>query len=94
VSGPETIAIVRDLFLIVAAGVFVVLFIPAAILYFRLLRSLDRTARNLENISSTVLNDVVRPLSSLTGLVELVNRIVGLVLQRRSPERSGDDGTE
>lgn len=91
-TGPDTVAVIRDLFVIVAAGVFVALFIPGAILYFRLFRSLDRSARNLENITSTVLNDVVRPLSSLSGLMEIVNRIVGLVRQRWSPERSAEDG--
>ncbi len=93
-SGPETVAVIRDLSIIAAAVVFVVFFVPGALLYFRLFRSLDRTARNLESITSTVLNDLVKPLSSLSGLLEVVNRIVGLVRQHWSPERSAEDGKE
>ena len=92
-SGPETIAVIRDLSIIVAAVVFIMVFVPAGILYFRLYRSLSRVGRNMENITSTLLETVVRPLTTLTSLLEVVNHIVGLV-QRRSPERSVEDGKE
>ncbi|HLF05454.1 MAG TPA: hypothetical protein VI855_09595 [Dehalococcoidia bacterium] len=92
-SGPETIAVIRDLSIIVAAVVFIGIFVPAGILYFRLYRSLSRAGRNMENITSMVLESVVRPLTSLTSLLEVVNHIVGLV-QRRSPERSVGDGKD
>ncbi len=91
-SGPETVAVIRDLSIITAAVVFIGVFVPAGIMYFRLYRSLARTAENLEGISSAVKNGLVRPLSSLSGVMELIDRIVGLVQRRRAPERSDTDG--
>ena len=91
-SGPEVIAVIRDLSIIAAAAVFIAIFVPAGILDFRFHRSLSRTAQNLEGISGTVLNGLVRPLSSLASLMDLIDRIAGLVQRRQPPERSDGDG--
>ena len=85
-NGSETIAAIRDLSIIIAAWVLVVVIIPAGIFYIRWCLSLGQVDRNLENIISTVLEIVVRPLTTLTSLLEVVNHIVGLV-HRRSPAR-------
>jgi hypothetical protein len=52
VREPETIAVIRDLSIIVTAGVFVIILVPAGILHFRLYRSLSRADCSMENITS------------------------------------------
>lgn len=94
VDAAQQIALIRDLFLIAASIVFMVIAVPVAVLYFRMFRTMHRAAQNLESISSTVLDQVVRPLSSLAALMGLVERLVGLVLKRPSPERSEADGKQ
>lgn len=90
----ETIAIIRDLFIIAAAAVFIAVFIPIGILFLRMAKPLIRAADNLENISSTVLNQVIKPLSTLGGLLEFINRILGQWRERTAPDRSKGDGQE
>lgn len=85
-SGPEIIAVIRDLAIIVTAVVFIALLVSAGILGFRLYRLVSRVGRNVDNITRVLLESVVRPLTTLPSVLEVVNHIVGLV-RRRSPEK-------
>ncbi|PKB83187.1 MAG: hypothetical protein BZY88_02510 [SAR202 cluster bacterium Io17-Chloro-G9] len=80
----DSIAIIRDIFLIVSAGVLVVAVVLGGLVAFRLYRSIQRTAQNVEAISGVLLESVARPLSHLPTLVELGRTALGWVQEYRA----------
>ena len=86
-----TLAVIRDIFIIVASGVFVLVLLVAGWLAFGLYRPLRRAARNLEGLSEIIVNRVVGPLSNLPSLAEVAKNVMGLVQQYRAGERRNDD---
>ncbi len=80
---PTKIAIIRDLFLIVSAGIFIGVLLMTGLLllrvYRRLYPALQRTTENLEASSNVILGLLTHPLNFVTSIMDSVNRVVGLV---------------
>ena len=88
----EAVALIRDLFVIVATGVFAIVALVAGLLFFMVFQSVRRATRNAEEISSIILNRVVKPLGSLTtAFDEVVARVLGMIQEYRSKERRNED---
>ena len=85
------VALIRDLSIIVATGVISLAILVVGLLFFLLYRSIRRTTRNLEEISSITLNKVAKPLSSFSTLLEAMNHVLGWVQQYRSQERRSEN---
>ena len=66
--------------------------VVGSFLVFGLLRSLQRTARTVEEVSGIIVNKVARPLSNISALAEVARTVLGLVQQYRSRERRNEDG--
>jgi hypothetical protein len=66
--------------------------VVVGLLVFRLLRSVRRIIRNVEEVSSIIVNRVARPLSNFPGLADMARTVMGLVQQYRSRERRNEDG--
>ena len=60
-------------------------------LAFGLFRSVRRTVRNVEEVTSIIVNRVAKPLSNLPALADVVRTVLGLVQQYRSRERRNED---
>ena len=93
-SAAETIALIRDLVIIISALVITIVAVLVGILLFRIYRPVRSAARNLDNASNLVLHGLVRPLNSLAALVELVNRGLAMVEDFKSRNRGQEDGEE
>lgn len=61
-------------------------------LAFGLFRSIRGTVRNVEAVSSIIVNKVARPLSNVPALADVVRTVLGLVQEYRSRERRKEDG--
>ncbi len=85
------IALIRDILIIVASGIFILILVGVAFILLRLYPSIRRITRNVEESSNILLNVVSKPLNLVTAIVELVNRVTGLVSQFRSRERRNED---
>jgi hypothetical protein len=85
------IALIRDILIIVAAGIFILILLVVAFILLRLYPSIRRITRNVEESSNILLNVVSKPLNLVTAFLELVNRVTGLVAQFRSRERRNED---
>ncbi len=87
----ETIALLRDLFIIVASGLFIVIFLGTGIGAFVLFRRVSRILKNVEHITGDVKQisgtaaETASKLSGViaTGLEILLTRLLGL-LNRKS----------
>ena len=80
----DTLATVRDIFLIVAAGLFIVVVLAGGVMAFRLYRLVRSSVRNMEEFS----RKVVRPLSNI---VEKAGPVIRFVQTLRSGERRSED---
>ena len=96
----ETIAVLRDLFIIVASGLFVLVFLGLGIAGFILFRKISKILKNVEHItgdvkqiSGTAANTAAK-LSGViaAGLEVLLTRLLGLLKAKKSDgeERDGD----
>ena len=83
---------IRDIFIIVFTGVFTLVLLVGIFLAFGLFRSVRRTVRNVEEVTSIIVNKVAKPLSNLPALADVVRTVLGLVQQYRSRERRNEDG--
>ncbi|PKB78717.1 MAG: hypothetical protein BZY88_17035 [SAR202 cluster bacterium Io17-Chloro-G9] len=83
----ETIAAIRDLAIIVLAGVAVLVFLLGGFSLYRISRSAHRTAQNVEAISVILLESVARPLSNIPTILETGKNVLGWVQQYLSNER-------
>lgn len=86
-----TIAIIRDLFIIVFTGTFTLVLLVTWLWMFRLNRSVHQAGKNLEEISSIVLNRVARPLGTLPPLMDVFKYVLGWIQEYRSRERRDED---
>ncbi len=80
----ETIALIRDIFLIVASGFFIGMVLVGGVMALRLYRSVRRSVRNVEEFS----RNVVRPLSNI---VEKAGPVIRLLQRLRSGDGRSDD---
>jgi hypothetical protein len=85
------IPLIRDILIIAAAGIFIIILLVVAFILLRLYPSVRRITRNVEESSNVLLNVVSKPLNLVTAFLELVNRVMGLVEQFRSRERRNED---
>ncbi len=94
----DKIALIRDIFIIVNSGVFIIILIGLGVVVFRVYRqfypSVLRTSRNLEEGSGILLNLVSQPMNLIGSVVELLNRLWGLVENFKNRERRNDDDEE
>lgn len=91
----EKIALIRDIFIIVNSGVFIIILLGAGYALFRAYRQLYpsvlRTTRNLEESSNIVVNILSQPVNLITTLLEVTNRVWGTVEQFIKRERRNED---
>ena len=94
----EKIALIRDIFIIVNSGVFIIILIGLGVVVFRVYRqfypTVLRTSRNLEEGSGILLNLVSQPMNLIGSALEVINRVWGLVENFKNRERRNDDGEE
>ncbi len=94
----EKIALIRDIFIIVNSGVFIIILIGLGVVTFRVYRqfypSVLRTSRNLEEGSGILLSLVSQPVNLIGSALEMVNRVWGLVENFKNRERRNDDDEE
>ena len=87
----ENIAVVRDLFVIAASGVSIVVLLGIGYALLRLYPTIKRTTRSVEQSSGIIYNIVSQPLNLIGAVVELINRGLGMVDQFRKRERREKD---
>ncbi len=91
----EKIALIRDIFIIVNSGIFIIILLGAGYVLFRVYRQLYpsvlRTTRNLEESSNIVVNILSQPVNLITTLLEVTNRVWGTVEQFIKRERRNED---
>ena len=80
----ETLAIIRDIFLIVATGLFIVILLVGGVMAFRLYRSVRRSVRNVEEFSRKVLG-------TLSDILDKAGPVIRLIQRLRSGERRSED---
>ena len=89
------IALIRDIFIIVNSGIFIIILMGAGYVLFRVYRQLYpsvlRTTRNLEESSNIVVNILSQPVTLITTLLEITNRVWGTVEQFIKRERRSED---
>ncbi len=89
------IALIRDIFIIVNSGIFIIILLGAGYVLFRVYRQLYpsvlRTTRNLEESSNIVVNILSQPVNLITTLLEVTNRVWGTVEQFIKRERRNED---
>ena len=91
----DKIELIRDIFIIVNSGVFIIILIGLGVVVFRVYRqfypSVLRTSRNLEEGSGILLNLVSQPMNLIGSALEMINRVWGLVENFKNRERRKDD---
>ncbi len=91
----EKIALIRDIFIIVNSGVFIIILIGLSVVVFRVYRqfypTVLRTSRNLEEGSGILLNLVSQPMNLIGSALEVINRVWGLVENFKNRERRNDN---
>ena len=91
----EKIALIRDIFIIVNSGVFIIILIGLGVVAFRVYRqfypSVLRTSRNLEEGSGILLSLVSQPVNLIGSTVDMINRVWGMVENFKNRERRNDD---
>jgi hypothetical protein len=94
-STAETIALIRDISIIVASGIVALVFLLVGFIllrvYLQLYLTLRRAARKFEQSSDIILNVVSQPLNLASAIVDLVSRVLGVVEQFRNKYRRKDD---
>jgi hypothetical protein len=94
-STTETIALIRDISIIAASGVVILVFLAAGFIllrvYLQIYLTLRRAARKFEQSSDLILNVVSQPLNLVSAIVDLGNRVLGVVEQFRNKDRRKDD---
>lgn len=93
-SAAEIIAVIRDIFVIVASGVSILILLGVGYIMLRLYPSIRRTTQNVEQSSSIIHNIVSQPLSLIGAVVELLNRGLGMLDTFRKRERRNEDGED
>ena len=90
-SFADNIGVVRDLFVIVASGISIVVLLGVGYAILRLYPTINRTTKNVEQSSSVIYNIVSQPLNLIGAVVELINRGLGMIDEFRKRERREKD---
>ncbi|PKB64805.1 MAG: hypothetical protein BZY80_01660 [SAR202 cluster bacterium Io17-Chloro-G2] len=90
----ETIAAIRDLSIIVLTGVAVIVLLMGGLSFYRLSRSVQRTARNVEAISEILLDSVARPLRNIPTILESGKNVLGWVQEYLSKDRRNEQNDD
>ncbi len=90
-SFAENIGVVRDLFVIAASGVSIVVLLGVGYALLRLYPTIKRTTKSVEQSSSVINNIVSQPLNLIGAVVELINRGLGMIDEFRKRERREKD---
>ena len=90
----ETIAAIRDLSIIVLAGVVVIVLVVGSVSANRLSRSVNRTAANVEAISVILLESVAKPLRNIPLILDTGRSVLGWVQEYLSKERRNEQDDE
>jgi len=90
----ETIAAIRDLSIIVLAGVVVIVLVVGSVSANRLSRSVNRTAANVEAISVILLESVAKPLRNIPTILDTGRSVLGWVQEYLSKERRNEQDDE
>ena len=90
----ETIAAIRDLSIIVLAGVVVIVLVVGSVSANRLSRSVNRTAANVEAISVILLESVAKPLRNIPTILDTGRSVLGWVQDYLSKERRNEQDDE
>ena len=90
-SAAEIIALIKDIFIIVASGVFIIILLGFGFMALRLYPSVKRATQHLEQSSSIIYSIVSQPLNLIGAVVDLGNRALGMVERFRTQERRNDD---
>ena len=90
-SFAENMGVVRDLFVIAASGVSIVVLLGIGYALLRLYPRIKRTTKSVEHSSSVIDNIVSQPLNLFGAVVELINRGLGMVDEFRKRERREKD---
>ena len=90
----ETIAAIRDLSIIVLAGVVVIVLVVGSVSANRLSRSVNRTAANVEAISVIILESVAKPLRNIPTILDTGRSVLGWVQEYLSKERRNEQDDE
>jgi len=77
-------------FVIVFTGLSTLLLVVWSVWLFRVYRSTRQVTQNVEEIIGILLNRVVRPLSVVPTVMEVVRGVVKLVQECRNPDRTSD----
>jgi len=77
-------------FVIVFTGLSTLLLVVWSVWLFRVYRSTRQVTQNVEEITGILLNRVVRPLSVVPTVMEVVRGVVKLVQEYRNPDRTSD----
>jgi cell shape-determining protein MreC len=88
----ETIALVRDVMLIVASLVMIVVLLSILGIALKLYSRTKPIINNLQRSTSIIHNVISQPLSLIGGVVELLNRGMEMLGQIRKRERREEDG--
>jgi hypothetical protein len=91
-SAAEIIALIRDLFLIGASVVAIVIFLGVGFVLLRLYPAVKRTIQNVEHSTGVIRDVVSQPLSLLGPLVGLFNRGLKLLGTFRKRDRRNENG--
>lgn len=86
----EVIAAIRDLSIIVLAGVAVIVLLMGGVSIYRLSRSVNRTAANVEAISVILHESVAKPLRNIPTILETGRNVLGWVQEYLSKERRNE----
>ena len=78
------------MFVIVFTGLSTLLLVVWSVWLFRVYRSTRQVTQNVEEITGILLNRVVRPLSVVPTVMEVVRGVVKLVQEYRNPDRTSD----
>jgi hypothetical protein len=90
----ETIAAIRDLSIIVLAGVVVIVLVVGSVSANRLSRSVNRTVANVEAISVILLESVAKPLRNIPTILDTGRSVLGWVQEYLSKERRKEQDDE
>ena len=87
----EIIALIKDIFVIAALGVLIVVLSVAGILLFRIYYLAKRATNGVERATGVIYNVVAQPLNIIGAGLEAINRVLGMVDQLRKRERRNED---
>jgi len=87
----EIIALIQDISIIVASGIFAVILLICGFIFLRLYPPIKRTTRMFERSSGIVLNIVSQPMGLVSALADIIKTGVRLVTGFKKEDREGHE---